>query len=287
MNQELLDKIKRLTIKALVSDDYFMEILYLKGGNALDIIHNISQRVSIDIDFSMKNSFDDSNLNKLEERFKNLLEATFGENGLKAYDVKLSKRPNNMKAELNSFWGGYKIEFKLIQPERFTQFSHNIDKLRKSSIPLGPKNSTIFRVEISRFEVCPSVEEKILDGYTINVYSPTLIAIEKLRAICQQMEEYSAIVLSATRSPRARDFFDIYSIINKCNINLASTENRRMIKIVFAAKRVPIDYIKNLEKYREFHRTDFVAVKDTIKPDVELMNFDFYFDFVKDICDKL
>ena len=46
-----------------------------------------------------------------------------------------------------------------------------------------------------------------LDDYTIYVYSPTMIAIEKLRAICQQMPEYA---LQRRPSARARDFYDIY-----------------------------------------------------------------------------
>jgi len=34
MNLELLERLKKLTIIAMVSDDYLMEKLVLKGGNA-------------------------------------------------------------------------------------------------------------------------------------------------------------------------------------------------------------------------------------------------------------
>ena len=51
VNSELLKKIKRLTISALVSDDILMGILVLKGGNALDLAYDLSNRGSIDIDF--------------------------------------------------------------------------------------------------------------------------------------------------------------------------------------------------------------------------------------------
>ena len=37
-----IDKIKRLTIIAMVSDDYLMEQLVLKGGNAIDIVYQFS-----------------------------------------------------------------------------------------------------------------------------------------------------------------------------------------------------------------------------------------------------
>ena len=36
MNDEFLEKVKRLTIAALVADDILMGILFLKGGNALN-----------------------------------------------------------------------------------------------------------------------------------------------------------------------------------------------------------------------------------------------------------
>jgi hypothetical protein len=38
---------------------------------------------------------------------------------------------------------------------------------------------------------------------------------------------------------------------------------------------------------REFHRPDFVAVRDAVKPGVKLKDFDFYFDFVVDLCQRL
>lgn len=39
-----LEKIKKLAIVAVFSDDELMERLVLKGGNALDLIHGISTR---------------------------------------------------------------------------------------------------------------------------------------------------------------------------------------------------------------------------------------------------
>ena len=49
-----LDEIKRLTLIGLFSDDDLMDTLVLKGGNALDIVHHIAPRASIDIDLSKK-----------------------------------------------------------------------------------------------------------------------------------------------------------------------------------------------------------------------------------------
>ena len=45
------ERIKRLIIIALVSDDYLMETLVLKGGNALSVAYELSSRASFDFYF--------------------------------------------------------------------------------------------------------------------------------------------------------------------------------------------------------------------------------------------
>jgi predicted nucleotidyltransferase component of viral defense system len=52
-----IDRIKELVVIAMFSDDELMDRLVLKGGNALDIIHQVSVRASIDVDFSMSDDF--------------------------------------------------------------------------------------------------------------------------------------------------------------------------------------------------------------------------------------
>ena len=42
----------------MFSDDDLMNLLVLKGDNALDVIHRIASRASIDLDFSVENDFD-------------------------------------------------------------------------------------------------------------------------------------------------------------------------------------------------------------------------------------
>ncbi|GAH31066.1 unnamed protein product, partial [marine sediment metagenome] len=53
MDIKLLDKIKKISIIALVSDDDLMDKLVLKGGNAINLIFNLSSRASIDIEFKL------------------------------------------------------------------------------------------------------------------------------------------------------------------------------------------------------------------------------------------
>jgi len=52
-----LEQIKKLAVIAMFSDDELMEQLVLKGGNALDLVHRLSTRGSLDVDFSMQSDF--------------------------------------------------------------------------------------------------------------------------------------------------------------------------------------------------------------------------------------
>lgn len=287
MDEVTFRKIKRLTLTAIVSDDQLMERLILKGGNALDLIYNVASRASLDLDFSMKDRFDDEELPALEVKVAGLLQRAFAPVGLVAHDTKLKKRPATVRQDVEDYWGGYRITFKLIPAAKRELFGRDAESLRRNSIQLGIRASTNFQIDISCHEYCEAPEEKLLDNYQILVYSPTLIAIEKLRAICQQMNEYRAIVPSLTPTARARDFFDIHCIITKCGVDLLTPGNRSMIEVVFGAKRVPTELLAKLESYREFHRADFPALKDTVKPGEELADFDFYFDFVASICRQL
>jgi hypothetical protein len=61
----------------------------------------------------------------------------------------------------------------------------------------------------------------------------------------------------------------------------------RLIKLVFEAKRVPLELIGKIRDFREFHMADFQSVKDTVRPGVVLRGFDFYFEFLLDQAGRL
>ena len=113
-----------------------------------------------------------------------------------------------------------------------------------------------------------------------------MIACEKLRAVCQQMESYASFV-KKHRAPRARDFFDICNIIRKFNIDMLAPENLLLLRDMFAAKRVPLNLLRRVAEDREFHRSDWRSVQETVDPSVQLHAFDFYFDKVEKLSVKL
>jgi hypothetical protein len=66
--------------------------------------------------------------------------------------------------------------------------------------------------------------------------------------------------------------------VTQLGIDLAIRENLDLIRLVFAAKDVPLLLIPRVAEQREFHRQEWPAVQDAVTGTVE--SFDFYFDFV-------
>lgn len=46
--------IRQTALIAIASDDTLLELMALKGGNALELIHKVGNRGSLDLDFSME-----------------------------------------------------------------------------------------------------------------------------------------------------------------------------------------------------------------------------------------
>jgi Nucleotidyl transferase AbiEii toxin, Type IV TA system len=282
---QLLERVKRLGVQAMFSDDELLDVLVLKGGNAMALIHRLSTRASIDLDFSMRHDFPDG-IDGIREKLETALEQTFWKNGFKVFDLKTVEKPLATSAELASFWGGYGIEFKVISKELLIALGPNVDTLRKHALQIGQGQK--FLIDISRFEYVSDKEEAALDGYRIYVYSPEMIVCEKLRAICQQMPDYGPIVKrSRTGTARARDFVDIYVLISGLSLNIASDKSQQILTEMFAIKKVPLAFLGQIAEFKDFHRQDFPAVQATMSEDADMQDFDFYFKYTLDLVETL
>lgn len=258
-----------------------MESLVLKGGNALDIVYNIAQRSSLDLDFSIPADFETAQIPDITKRIRRLLWENFREKGYEAFDIDFREVPEHVTVATPDFWGGYLVEFKVIETAKYKSLLSDSRAMRTSALETGPDHQRKFKISISKFELCTLKKEVDLDDYTVYVYTPEMIVFEKLRAICQQMPEYTQ---NSTKTARARDFFDIYTVMEHFTIELASPENMDLLKNIFDAKEVPLRLIGKIAQYREYHRPDFTSVEATLKPNIELQTFDFYFDYLIDRC---
>lgn len=275
----ILDKIKILTLKALMHDEQLMYGLVLKGGNALQLVYNITDRASMDIDFSIEGDFSQLDYQRINGTLDALLNEEFQKENLIAFDIKFKEKPKTNKVKE---WKGYNIEFKIAHIENW--YNEDLDKTRREAIKvLG--QSTKFSIDISSFEYIQSAKKHDLEGTVLLVYTPEMIVIEKLRALCQSIPEYQGIVSTARTKGRARDFYDIWNICNQFSMDLSSKENRNLIKEIFQAKRVPIKFLGLLNEYYDLQKENWTSVEDTLGS--ENLGFDFYFEFVIKLIHKI
>lgn len=282
-----LREIKIMVIKSLFANDFLYDHLVLKGGTALEIL-GFNQRASMDIDFSMEGAFQKEDLENIKKSIEKSLEVTFNKKGLDVIDLKLSESPAKLSAEKEKYWGGYILEFKIADSKDYNLFEKGeieIDALRRRSKAIDPlSQKRKFQVDISRYEFCENKERMELDGYQIYIYSPLMIVYEKLRAICQQDKSYKKSE-GVSISSRARDFFDIHSILEDKHHSYLyekamEKDNLEIIKEMFNLKKVPINNLGLINKNREFHRETFTEVKDTAANQNNIETFDYYFDYV-------
>lgn len=279
---QTLERIKRLAVMAMFSDDDLMEALVLKGGNAMALIHKLTSRQSVDLDFSMERDFP-GGVEGVQARIVRALQRTFRAEGYEPFDFKMAEKPVQVSPELASFWGGYDLEFKLAPSAQYEAQKHDMNRLRKAAVNIG--QGPRFCIDISRFEYVEDKEPSELDGYRIFVYSPTMIACEKLRAICQQMTVYGPVVKRARPgAPRARDFVDIYVLVEQLGLKLAEPKAVHILREMFKVKRVELEWLADIGQEREFHRQNFEAVRQTMATTYDLKAFDFYFDYVVDLA---
>lgn len=278
-----LDDIRRTIIVALVSDDDLADNLVLKGGNALALIHKIGTRTSVDLDFSLGGDF----ATEPAQRIQTALSKEFARKGLAVIDFSYAPKPSKLRPELPASWGGYLVTFKLVLREDYDRLG-NTEALRKIAIGTtvqthSPKRT--FKIDISKHEYVAPRAEVELDGLPLFVYTPEMIAAEKLRAICQQMDGYPPIG-PMRRKARARDFYDIHTIVTECSLDLSSPDNRDLVRAVFEAKDVPLSFLARIQDEETFdlHAPDWPAVATSARPSED---FKFHFDFVVALVAKL
>lgn len=281
---EQLEKIKELAIIGMFSDDELLDVLVLKGGNALDLIYRISTRASIDVDLSIADDVP-GGAEAFLAKAERALTVTYRDADLFAFDFKLEEKPKVISEDLQAFWGGYRLTFKLLTLADSMRLTE-IDARRREAIRIGPSSN--FEIEVSRFEFVEPKVRRELHGIQVFVYSPEMIVAEKLRALCQQMPEYNAVIhRNRPGTSRARDFVDIHLLITECGLDMTTPDNRELLHRIFRAKHVPLEWLHKLPENRSLHEASFPAVEATIKPGIKLRSFDYYFRFVLAMVEAL
>lgn len=275
-----LDEVRQKILIAMVSDEQLFNSLVLKGGNALAMVHGLVERATLDMDYSIATQFPD--LGDAKARIFNVLHREFSKVGYVVFDQKFLPKPNVVGANQPEWWGGYLVEFKLIQRDIFEQYVNDIDALRRRSAVLGPQQKRTYTIDISKNEYCGGKIKRKIDDHIVYVYSLEMIAIEKLRAICQQLPQYK---ITRNKTPRARDFYDIHEIVTRTDVDLFTPENSQLFHEIFGAKGVSLELISEVKNAKDFHALDWSGVESSISKKHE--DFDYYFEYVCRLIEAL
>jgi predicted nucleotidyltransferase component of viral defense system len=238
-----------LVLSAIFLEDLLSEIFYVKGGAAL-AIHKATNRFSEDIDISIEIGTNLSDF-EIEERIKNALTRHLSESGYELYNFKFAPRPKRPEAGRED-WGGYEIEFiflpkgtDIAERERFAYFANMADGLHS------------IKIDLSKNEFCDWKEIQLNES-TVKIYTLEAIVAEKLRAICQQSENYTE---TKSKRSRAQDIIDIYNIGKAHNLHKKFTEKsllELLIKI-FDVKKVPLSILLEIPNMGDLLKQSFQA----------------------------
>ena len=142
----------------------------------MELFYGITQRSSIDVNFSLEECFSEDDLKFVPANIENALQKTFNDEGYTVFDYRFEEVPKENEAP---FWGGYFIEFKLIETSKFLALKNELNKMQVRAKQIGKNKSTKFRVNISKFEFCGKKVRENMDKHIIYLYTAEMIALEK------------------------------------------------------------------------------------------------------------
>ena len=59
----------------------------------------------------------------IKEKINKVLQNTFREEGYEVFDLTFNQRPAQMSRDMENFWGGYRVEFKIIESDKYKRFA--------------------------------------------------------------------------------------------------------------------------------------------------------------------
>jgi len=246
-----------------------MPMLVFKGGNALDMVYGPAARASMDLDFSIDRELRPPEREDVRARIERRINEAFWGGGYAVDAVAFRLVPGAVSGEVNPKVGGYEVE------------------VRYRSKEVAEEQPRSLQIEISKWEYCGGKRGADFEGLRIFVYTPRMIVMEKLRAICQQTAEYMDVTGLRSRGARARDFFDIHTTMQRFGMDLTSADSLSLLRKIFFAKDVPLRLLAVFPKDKELHRQDFDSLQATIRAGTELQSFDFYFERIQELAGSI
>lgn len=285
-----LSEFRKLVILAIFSDDELSKLFSLKGGSALDLIHKITYRSSMDVDVAMQDDIASEDMIVIEKKLETALQNTFNEYDppYSIFQFKFEKRPFKENVKAKKFWGGYRVEFKIRKGIHPIHDLPNPQKAAREAEIINPvSQSKKFIIDISKYEFTEPSEFKDLEGYSIKVYTLEMIVYEKLRAICQKLPEYE--YAQEPIKARPKDFYDIYMIMkNQPHIKFEFLK-LDILKEFFYKKAVPLNLLFKIQQYKKSVFDEGIEQLEKTLHNTELIDFESekIFEFIIDGINRI
>jgi hypothetical protein len=126
----------------------------------------IPERACHHVDFSTEGEFEDTA--DAARRITRALTDRFDAVGFVVFDCIFGPGPLTPSVN-NPRWGGYRIQFKIIERDKHRRFNGELDAIRRNPTMTGPLEQRVFTIDISRWEFCKGKTEPKLEEFTIYV----------------------------------------------------------------------------------------------------------------------
>lgn len=258
---------------ALSQYEFFSNNLLFKGGTCLIKNYLDYYRFSEDIDFTWRNQneFKNKSRNQLRKYLSNLINKTGEIIEEISKENKLDFKNEKTLEKYFQFGGGNKmVTLKLyfisevLNVEKFVKIQINFLECLKFEPKLGKLKSFFPENEELRF-LYPNEYIKYSKDILFPIYNIKEILCEKIRAILTR------------RGTKARDFVDIYHILNNYDFTLEDLKNETIEKTLFVLNKYD-KYKNNLKRKKDLiiTRELFMWGEEKKLLLIEMDNDDFY-----------
>jgi len=134
-------EIRKAVIVALFSDDTLLDLLVLKGGNALALVYGIGHRSSLDVDMSIDGDFKDTA--DAQARILAALGRRFQQDDYRVVDFKFEPKPATPGEDPTR--SGYLVQFKLIDNAAYERLKDNPLAISTNALVTSPRQGANFQ----------------------------------------------------------------------------------------------------------------------------------------------
>ncbi|MDZ3952342.1 nucleotidyl transferase AbiEii/AbiGii toxin family protein [Bacillus thuringiensis] len=299
--QKQIQHFQTLSLCAILSSDIFADKTALTGGSVLNLVYNVHNRVSVDLDLSLESPILPHEYVRLETELDHNFDEAFSKEKYKVLNSRLEIRSLNLH---NTFLPEnvfspkeilYKYAFQLIGLHEYEEICNLPGRTKKQkdarcreSIIELPNKKNFFEIDFKWEGPIIEKQKHEINNYTLKAPSPFVLLCKKMIGILAHTPHIGDTPEKFKRA-RSQDFFDIHSLIDSQIIHLKDLiqpNNLSIFQTMLTEKNIEISSLKDLKKHREFHQNNFAdSVRNMSLFPVK--SFEYYFDFIIQLIDYM